>query len=122
VLKKLLASIALTSVVAALVLLVYWWRGVHGYVDNFTLGRGTATESHFTSERNMFSGQGQILLEVTNNKGGEIVTTIKSYLYRQILGYFLIVPGLWMAIKIRSWLPRPPGMQRPMKELKSRRS
>jgi hypothetical protein len=69
----------------------------------------------------MFSGQGQILMEVTNNKGGEIITTIKPYLYRQILGYFLIVPGLWLAIKIRSWLPRPPGMMRKRYTLKDER-
>jgi hypothetical protein len=112
VLKRLLASLALTSLLCAVVLLVYWWRARHGHVDHFTMGRGSATESLFTSERNPFSGQGEVVMEVTNHGPSEVVTTIKPCLYRDFLGYFLLIPGLWVAIKIRSLLPRPPGMRR----------
>ena len=108
-LKRLLASIAITSLLLLLVMLVYWWRGLHGHVDTFTLGKGTNTESVFTSSRNVFSGQGQVLLEVTDRQSATVVTTIRPYFYRKIIGYFLIVPGFWAAIKVRSLLPRPPG-------------
>ncbi len=111
-LKRILASLAITSLLCAVVLLVYWWRARHGYVDTLTLGKGTATESLFTSQRNQFSGQGEVLLEVTNHGPSNVVTTIKPYFYRDFVGYALLIPGLWVAIKVRSMLPRPPGRLR----------
>jgi len=38
---------ALTSLLLAGVLLVYWWRSNHGHFDSFTLGKDSPTQSHF---------------------------------------------------------------------------
>jgi hypothetical protein len=93
---------AIVSLLLAAALLVYWWRSNHGHSDSLTLGKSGLTESHFYSQR------GRIVLEVTE-KGSVWKSNISFYEFRNVLGYFLIVPGLWFAIKVRSWLPRPPG-------------
>jgi hypothetical protein len=88
------------------VLLVYWWRSNHGHTDSFTLGKVSQTQSRFTADH------GRILLEVTDNLGGQIITRITPHRFQDVLGYFLLVPGIWLAIKVRSLLPRPPGRLR----------
>ncbi len=105
-LKRILASIAITSILLACVLLVYWWRSNHGHSDSITLGKNGSTQSHFTTSN------GRILLEVTDHLDGQILTRIKPYRFQDVLGYFLLVPGIWVAIKVRSLLPRPPGRAR----------
>lgn len=97
---------ALTSLFLAGVLQVYWLRCRYGHVDTFTMGKGSQTETYFISELNR-AGQAQI--EVDAKSTVNFTDVFKVYLYRNILGYFLIIPGLWVAIKVRSWLPRPPG-------------
>ena len=97
---------ALTSLLLAGVLLVYWFRSRHAYVDGFTLGKGSPTESHFSAVN------GRISMEVIQTVGGTIYRTTYFYDFRNVMGYLLILPGFWLAIKIRSWLPRPPGMKR----------
>jgi hypothetical protein len=100
----------LTSLLLAGVFLVYWWRGVHGHVDTFTLGRGSSTETQFTSERNL-ARQG-IVIVVANDRVNStqiIPGIVRIYPYRGMLGYFLLIPAFWVAMKVRSMLPRPPG-------------
>lgn len=97
---------ALTSVLLAAVLLVYWWRSYHGHVDTFTLGRGSPTESQF------FTTPGRIALEVTDRVGATVTSRMQFYRFKDVLGYFLILPCLWVAVLVRSWLPRPPGKRK----------
>jgi hypothetical protein len=106
VLKRLLTSLAITSAILALVLLVYWWRSLHGHVDNFTLGRLSPTESHF------FTQNGRVWIEVTDRTTTVVTDQLKSYPIKDVLGYFLILPCLWLAVLVRGWLPRPPGRGR----------
>ncbi len=94
---------AVTSLLLAAVLLVYWWRSNHGHADTFTLGKGSVTESRFIAEH------GEIVLEVTDHNAGLVQSQMQFYQFRSVLGYFLILPGFWLAIKVRSRLPRPPG-------------
>ena len=102
-LKRLLASIALVSIAAALVLLVYWWRGGHGYSDTFAMGKGTPTETQFTS-----IGHGLIEVHIIDRHTTDNVNDrIEFKKFKEIFGYLLLVPGLWVAIKVRSRLPRP---------------
>jgi hypothetical protein len=105
VLKRLLASLAITSVILLCVLCVYWWRSYHGHVDSFTLGKLSPTESHF------FSQNGRIWLQVTDRTAGAVTDRLQSYRFRDVLGYFLILPCLWIAIIVRGYLPRPPGRE-----------
>jgi hypothetical protein len=97
---------ALTSLLVACAVLVYWWRSKHGYVDGFTLGQIGATQSHFSSQK------GNIALEVTEHTGNAVTSRIEFYQFKNVLGGCLLLPGLWAAVKIRSLLPRPPGMRR----------
>jgi hypothetical protein len=94
---------AIVSTILALVLLVYWWRSLHGHVDSLNLGRFSPTESQF------HTGNGRIWVEVTDKTPTVWMNQLKSYAFRDVLGYFLILPCLWIAILVRSWLPRPPG-------------
>lgn len=102
-LKRLLASLAITSLILLCVLCVYWWRSYHGHTDSFTLGKLSPTESHFFSQR------GYIWVEVTDRSNSVVTDQMKSYRFKDVLGYFLILPCLWIAVIVRSWLPRPPG-------------
>jgi hypothetical protein len=104
VLKRILASIAITSLLLVIILLVYWWRGNHGYTDTFTLGKGTQTETQFST-----IGNGRIEVHVIDRHSVDVTDRIEFRRFKDVLGYFLIVPGLWVAIKVRSLLPRPPG-------------
>lgn len=94
------------SLLIAGALLVYWWRSDHGHIDTFTLGRMGATESIFTSQN------GRVAIEVIDHQGTLVTSRMEFHPFKEFLGYFLIVPGLWLAIKIRNLLPRPPGMRR----------
>ena len=97
---------ALTSLLLAGVLLVYWWRSNHGHSDSFMLGKDSPTQSHF------FTVNGRIAMEGSEAVGDQIVNKLQFYEFKNVLAYCLIIPGLWLAIKIRSLLPRPPGMRR----------
>jgi hypothetical protein len=116
VLKRLLASLALVSLLIACALLVYWWRSDHGHIDSYTMGGNAPTKTVFTT------GPGAVWIKVVDSKNatgpqepGMIVEDMRSYPFKNILGYFLLVPALWLAIKIRNLLPRPPGMERKVK-------
>jgi hypothetical protein len=115
VLKRILASLAITSLLLAGVLLVYWYRSNHGYIDGFTLGKSNETQSHFTS------AHGRIALEVTQHLGAAVMMQTQFYPFQNVIAYCLILPALWLAVTIRNWLPRPPGREaRETRRTKSR--
>jgi hypothetical protein len=103
VLKRILASLAVTSLILTLVLCVYWWRSKHGHTDSFTLGNIGSTQTHFTF------ANGRIGLEVSDHVGTTVMGRVEFYEFKNVLGACLLIPGLWLAIKIRSLLPKPPG-------------
>ncbi len=94
---------AIVSLLLCGALLVYWWRSNHGHVDQFSLGATGQTQSHFLSQ------SGRVAITVHENGSADIRTQTKFYEFRQFIGYFLIIPGLWLAIAVRGWLPRPGG-------------
>jgi hypothetical protein len=106
VLKRLLASLAIVSLLIAGALLVYWWRSYHGHSDTFTLGKVGSTKSVFTSQPG-----GRLTVEVIDYQSALVTSHLEFHSFREIIGYFLLIPGLWLAIKIRNWLPRPPGRE-----------
>ncbi len=104
-LKRLLASLSLVSLLIAVALLVYWWRSNHGHVDSFLLGSVASTQTRFTS------AAGHVGVEVIEHQGAIVTSRLQFYTFKQCLGYTLLIPGLWVAIKVRNMLPRPPGRQ-----------
>jgi hypothetical protein len=104
---------AILSAILLCLFCVYWWRASHGYSDTFTLGRGSDTVTEFSTLKNPFSGAGQINVKVSNHGSLVVGDKIIPYRFRDELGYFLILPCLWIAIVVRGWLPRPPGRERP---------
>jgi hypothetical protein len=104
--------LAIVSLLIAGTLLVYWWRSNHKHVDTFTLGTDASTRTTFTT------GPGVVWVKVIEApRAGSatqptlIVDDMRPYPFKNILGYFLLIPGLWLAIKIRNFLPRPPGRE-----------
>jgi hypothetical protein len=97
---------AIVSMLLLGVLLVYWWRAHTGHTDELTLGATSSTQSHLVTTRNM-NGQAIVMVEVHQNNTAQINNQIKPYRFKDFLGWFLFIPGLWLAIKLRSLLPRP---------------
>jgi hypothetical protein len=92
---------AIVSLAMCAVLLVYWWRSNHGHSDELMLGSTGSTQAHFISE------YGRVEIVTREAKLDAIQNQVHFYQFKEFIGWFLIVPALWAAIKIRSLLPRP---------------
>ncbi len=103
---------AIVSMLLLITVCVYDWRARHGKYDRI------AIESNATSQINLISGGGKISVEMLNHTGGGINDKLQFYEFKEVIGYCLIIPAIWLAIKIRSKLPRPGrrGFE-PMKKL-----
>ena len=87
--KRLLASLAILSVVVAGAVAVLWWRANHGHADN-VLHVGTTA---------VYTGHDRLF---------------KPYDFGNVMGVAMIAPCLWAAITLRRHLrPRPPGTDLP---------
>ena len=100
-LKRLLASLAIVSVVVAGAVAVLWWRAAHGHADAVL---HVGTSSVYTGHDRLFVEQNQTAAT------GAIQTRIKPYEFGNVMGIATIAPCLWAAITLRRRLrPRPPG-------------
>jgi hypothetical protein len=99
---------AIVSLLLAGVLMVYWWRAHTGHTDQLTLGTTASTQSHFTTSKDM-DGRSIVIIQTRENAATGIHENWHPYPFKQFIGWFLILPGLWAAIKVRSLLPRPGG-------------
>ena len=108
-LNRLLASLAIVSVVAAVIVAVLWWRAAHGHSDAFHLGANSATQTL------IFTQPSIVAVEVQQHGGGTVNGQMKFYPFRSVLGSCFVVPGLWVAIAIRRRLAprRRPGWELP---------
>jgi hypothetical protein len=97
---------AIVSLLLAGILLVYWWRAHTGHRDEFTLGTTSSTQSHFSTARNM-GGRSVVIIQIREKVPIGIQESLHFYPFKQFIGWFLFLPGLWLAIKVRNMLPRP---------------
>jgi hypothetical protein len=104
-LRRLLAGFAIASLLLGAILLVFWWRSFR-HVDHLALPVMGGQKSEFTSQH------GIVMVTNSRKEDGMIAMRSDFYDYRRILGACLIIPALWLAIFIRSKLPRPGGRPR----------
>ncbi len=99
-LKRILASLAIVSLLASLVIAIFWWRS-YRHVDHFGYGNVNSTRTEFASR------DGRIMVTTSENISGMIVARSEFYPHSRIAVGCLTIPILWLVIKIRSKLPRP---------------
>ena len=99
-LRRLLAGLAILSLVLGAAVLIFWWRG-YRHVDHFAVGSLNDNRTEFTSQA------GSVMVSRSQSVGGMIMTQSTIYPYRSFSSAFLIVPAFWLAITIRAKLPRP---------------
>jgi hypothetical protein len=102
VLRKFLAGFAIASLVVCLLVLIFWARS-YSHIDHVGLrgvvgGRAELTTNH-----------GTLMVTRTNHLGNMVNQESNFYPMRQVVGGCLVIPALWLAVKIRSLLPRPGG-------------
>jgi hypothetical protein len=102
VLRKFLAGFAIASLVVCLIVLIFWWRS-YTHIDHVGFpgiggGRAELTTNH-----------GRVMV-TTTRKVANMVTQVSSFHpMREVVGECLVIPALWLAVKLRSLLPRPGG-------------
>jgi hypothetical protein len=108
---------SILSLLLAVTVLVYWWRAKHGHVDTLHLGIPNSTQVDFTTSGGpmgamfwMNIAEPHVTTAASQPSQATIITAIaRPHRFTEALGYFLVVPCLWGAIKVRNMLPRPPG-------------
>lgn len=95
--RKLLAAIAVLSLLVCLTLLVLWWRSKHGHgqADEFTLGRPTSTQTRFIFDN------GFVMVQAIQHSGTTIDSRTYSYTFGTFIAYTLMVPALMVALVAR---------------------
>jgi hypothetical protein len=99
-LRRILAGLAILSLVAGAALLFILWRSYH-LTDHFAFGSFQTNRTEFTTHA------GNVMVSRSQSVGGMIVTQSSFYPIRQVAGCSLIIPAFWLAITIRAKLPRP---------------
>ncbi len=106
--NRLLASLAIVSLLLATAVAVLWWRADHGHSDAFHLGANSATQT------NLYTRADVVAVETQQNVGGAIQSQMRFKPFRQVMGWFFIAPCLWVAVYVRRrLLPRRPDLQLP---------
>ncbi len=109
VLNRLLASVAIVSLAAAVAVAVLWWRGAQGHSDTFHLGASSPTQMSFEPLRD-----GRLAVHQGQHTPNGVQGRTDFVPMRSILGGCLMLPALWAAILVRRrLLPRPPGSELP---------
>ena len=99
-LRRILAGLAILSLVAGAALLIFWWRSYH-HTDHFAVGSFATNRTEFTAHG------GNVMVSRSQSVGGMIMTQSSFYQFRQIAAGSLVIPALWLAITIRAKLPHP---------------
>jgi hypothetical protein len=99
-LRRILTGLSILSLLVGAVVLIFWWRSYH-HVDHFAIGSLGADRTEFTSSN------GNVMVNRSQSIGGMIISQSTFYPIREVAAGCLIVPTLWLAILIRSKLPRP---------------
>ncbi len=109
-LNRLFASVAILSLVAAIVVGVLWVRANHGHSDT-VLHMGAKSPNETT----IYTGPAGLAVSVQQTApDGAISDRVKLLRFGQVLGGCFLVPALWGAIHARRrLLPRRPGSELP---------
>src|ERR1700742_1523627 len=96
-LSRILAALSIVSLLLTVAVLVFWWRS-YSHIDHLAIANNQFTTMH-----------GYVIVTTTQHPVGEILHRSDRIAFKQVLGGSLVVPAFWLAIWIRSKLPRPPG-------------
>jgi len=99
-LRRLLAGLSIASLFVGLVILVFWNRSFY-HTDHYSIGSLDSSQTVYTSH------EGRIMVTTSQNVGGGIMSQSRPYPYSRIAVWSLTIPAFWLAITIRSKLPRP---------------
>jgi hypothetical protein len=105
VLRRVLSIFSIASLLVGLIVLFFWWRSYH-HID--TIGFGSLA----SRRTDYISSKGRVLVTLSENVGGGIQSRSTPYLFSQIAGWCLAIPAFWLAIWLRSKLPRPGRVRR----------
>jgi hypothetical protein len=101
----------LVSLLCTMAVGIVWFRSVRGHADSFKLP--------WIGVDYRFDSAGDKLWVHTIHKSSEgIFDNAPLVPFKQVLGYTLIIPALWVAIWIRGKIPRP---TRPPRDRKATR-
>jgi hypothetical protein len=96
-----LAGLSIASLIVGMLILVFWWRSF-SHTDHYSIGSLNSTQTTYTSR------DGRILVTTSENVGGGIMSRSQPYTYKQVVGWSLVIPAMWLAVMVRRrWLPRP---------------
>ncbi len=109
-LNRILASVAILSLLVAVTVAVLWWRANRGHSD--TVLHLGANSPHQTT---LYTGPVGIALSVQDTApDGSIGDHVKLLPFRTVLGGAMVIPSLVAAIWLRRrLLPRRPGSEIP---------
>jgi hypothetical protein len=104
-LRRVLSLLSIASLLVGLIICVFWLRSYH-HTDHFGYTFPTSRRTQFTSI------SGRVGVTVITNIPGGITQRTDFYQFKQIVGGCLVIPAFWLAIWIRSKLPRPGRIRR----------
>jgi hypothetical protein len=104
-LRRVLSIFSIASLLVALIVLLVWWRSYH-HTDTIGFGNLASRRTDYTSR------DGRVMVTLSQNIDGQILTRSDFYPDSQIVGWCLAIPAFWFAIWLRSKLPRPGKIRR----------
>jgi hypothetical protein len=105
VLRRILSIFSIASLLVGLLVLLVWWRSYH-HVDHIGFGSLASRRTEYTSR------DGRVMVSISQNISGQIITRSDFYPDSRIAGWCLAIPAFWLAIWIRGKLPRPGRIRR----------